>query len=272
MDGMPCLACSPACGGAAASSLESPTKLDRARVGSRPAARWVLTLYPGAGEAGGCLYGEANREGASGWSGLEPERSASEGDRRARGHVRRYCAANRLNRLGTLTYGPPFCRDARRVREDVRWFFRRLRRRTGPLAYLWVPELHADGERYHVHFAVGRYVHRGWIVEAWPHGFVHIKLLGDLPVGSGTLGEARAAGRYLGKYVSKSLGGGGAGLHRYEVAQGFQPERQRLTGPTMRAVLAEASSLMGSAPEHVWDSAGEEGWQGPHAVWASWAG
>ena len=158
------------------------------------------------------------------------------------------------------------------LRADVRWFFRRLRQQTGPLAYLWVPELHADGERYHVHFAVGRYVRRSWIVEAWPHGFVHIKLLGDLPVGSAGLGEARAAGRYLGKYVAKALGGSGGGLHRYEVAQGFQPETRRLVGPTMSGVLAQASSAMGSEPEKVWDSASVEDWRGPHAVWASWAG
>ena len=68
---------------------------------------------------------------------------------------------------------------------------------------MWVPELHADGERFHVHFAVGQYIPRGLIERAWGHGFVHIKLLGDLPVGSGALDEARLAARYLSKYVGR---------------------------------------------------------------------
>ena len=34
---------------------------------------------------------------------------------------------------------------------------------------------------------------------------MHIKLLGDLPVGSGTLGEARKAAGYLSKYVDEVL-------------------------------------------------------------------
>jgi len=255
------------------SSLESPTKLGRARVARSAEARWLLNLYPDAGEAGGCLQSaRRSSPGGSCWE-PDPERSASEAARRARGQVRRYCAANRLNRLGTLTYGPPFCRDAEVVREHVGAFFRRLRGKAGRRrAYLWVPELHADGERYHVHFAVGVYVPRRWIVEAWPHGLVHIKLLGDLPIGSGTLGEARLAARYLGKYVGKALDRGPAGLHRYEVAQGFQPRAVRLVGSTLEDVLGQASALMGYEPERVWDSAAEGALLGAHGVWASWAG
>lgn len=265
------------------SSLESPTKLDRAKVPNTVEGRWLLNLYPDAAEAGGCFqsaaspggggsWWEADPEGDGTWWEPDPERPAMEAARRARGHVRRYCAANRLNRLGTLTYGPPFCREPRAVRGHVRAFIRKLRTRTGPLPYLWVPELHADGERYHVHFAVGRFVHRAWIVEAWSHGFVHIKLIGDLPVGTGTLGEARIAARYLAKYVGKDLDTGDDGLHRYEVAQGFQPTRRRITGPTLDEVLTRASELMGAAPEEVWDSATADDWAGPHAVWARWRG
>ncbi len=43
------------------------------------------------------------------------------------------------------------------------------------------------------------------IERAWGHGFVHIKLLSDLPVGSTSLPEARRAAGYLSKYVSKSF-------------------------------------------------------------------
>ena len=199
------------------------------------------------------------------------DRAADEAARRARGKVRRYCAANRLNRLGTLTYGPPFCRDADALREDVGTFFRHLRRRTGPLPYLWTPELHSDGERYHVHFAVGRFVHYAWIREAWGRGHVHIKLLGDLPVGSGSLGEARLAARYLSKYIGKALDASPYALHRYEVAEGYQPQSVRIEASSLGEVWAEAAYAMAGEPEYRWDSGTDPGWRGPHAVWASWA-
>jgi hypothetical protein len=255
------------------SSLESATKLDRARVRPREGF-WLLNLYPEAGEASGCFRSAAEPSHHGSWweSEPDPERWAAEAARRARGQLRRYCAGNRLNRLGTLTYGPPFCRDPRVVRDDVGSFFRQLRRRTGRLPYVWVPELHADGERYHVHFAVGRYVGVGLIREAWGRGLVHIKLLGDLPVGSGGLEEARLAARYLAKYVGKALDDGPAGLHRYEVAEGFQLRKRRLVDPRLDVVLSQAAKIMGREPVVLWDSGSEPCWDRPHSVWMSWAG
>jgi hypothetical protein len=61
------------------------------------------------------------------------------------------------------------------------------------------------------------------------------------------------------------------GLHRYEVAQGFGPKVRRLTGATAAEVLDRASAIMGSEPVNLWDSADNPEWDGPHAVWASWA-
>ena len=96
--------------------------------------------------------------------------------------------------------------------------------------------------------------------------------LGNLPVGSGTLGEARLASRYLSKYVGKDLGRTvGSGLHRYEVAQGFQPRGVQLDGHSADEVLGWAETYMGAAPERVWRSRDEEGWDRPPAVWASWS-
>ena len=73
---------------------------------------------------------------------------------------------------------------------------------------------------------------RRLIERAWGHGFVHIKLLDGLPVGSGALGEARLAARYLARYVGRDLDDERrlAGLHRYEVAQGFQPAKVECYG------------------------------------------
>lgn len=240
---------------------------------------WMLTLYPGAGEAGGCFV--SARERVSGYVGgpaADPERAAVEAGRRARARLRRYCAANRLNRLGTLTYGPPRCTDPRAVRQHVGLFFRNLREQVGePFPYAWVPELHKDGVHFHVHFAAGRYIPRQDLIAAWGRGFVHIKLLGDLPVGSGPWGEARKAAGYLSKYVAKTFldeqsGHRPRGLHRFDVAQWFKPEAMRLHGDTAADVIAQASDLMGGAPVTVWSSDDVEGWQGPPALWVQWAG
>ena len=51
-----------------------------------------------------------------------------------------------------------------------------------------------------MHFAVGRYVKQRLIAEVWGRGIAHIKLIGDLPIGSGALEEARVAAGYLAKY------------------------------------------------------------------------
>ncbi|HEX5828950.1 MAG TPA: hypothetical protein VFY23_15605, partial [Candidatus Limnocylindrales bacterium] len=93
-----------------------------------------------------------------------------------------------------------------------------------------------------------------------------------LPVGSGTIGEARLAARYLAKYVAKDLGRGTdrTGLHRYEVAQGYQPRSFGLSGQTADEVVNWAAVVMDRAPVRVWRSADEEEWAGPPAVWAEW--
>ena len=97
-------------------------------------------------------------------------------------------------------------------------------------------------------------------------------MLNDLPVGSGPLGEARLAARYLSKYLAKDLGKiGTGGLHRYEVGQGFGPKARRLTAPTLAEVLDRAAAIMGSQPIDLWDSEHQGDWDGPHSVRATWA-
>ncbi len=239
---------------------------------------WVLTLTEVAGEAGGSFRHAARPRQVERHEGpaADPERSAAEGARRAKGKVRRYCAANRLNRLGTLTYAGTGNHDPLLLREHLGEFFRSLRRGLGgdPLPYLWVPEWHKTDHGLHAHFAVGRYIRRSLIEEAWGRGFVHIKLLGDLPAGSGPLEEARMAARYLSKYVGKSFDEESRvpGLHRYEVAQGFQPSVTQVYGRTVDSAIDAACEVMGARPEYVWNSDQVEGWEGPPAVWVSWRG
>ena len=189
--------------------------------------------------------------------------------------MRRYCAANGLNRLGTLTYRGAGNHDPALLREHLGLFFRELRDQLGgrSFAYAWVPEWHKTDHGLHAHFAVGRYISRSQLVRSWPHGFVHIKLLSDLPVGSTRLSEARVAGGYLAKYVAKSFGEARdpvAGLHRYDVAQGFQPEQIRLLGTSASHVLGQASGLLGAAPMRRWCSDEADDWQGAPAIWAQW--
>lgn len=238
---------------------------------------WSLSLYPDAGEAGGAPASSRPREWSPSPPGeaADPERSAVEAARRARGKVRRYCAANRLNRLGTLTYRSAGCHDQRAHREHLAEFFRALRVQRGGrrFAYLWVPEWHKSGHGLHAHFAVGQFIPRRQIEAAWPHGFVHIKLLGDLPVGSTDLDEARKAAGYLAKYVGKDLAVGQdrlPGLHRYEVGQGFQPQRITIEGPTVDIVLELAARRMRRQPAKVVYSAEVADYEGHPWVWATW--
>jgi hypothetical protein len=233
---------------------------------------WRFTLYPEAAEGGGA-FRSGMQTAVAGPEGSPRDAAQAVALRRARGKLRRYCAANRLNRLGTLTYAGTGCHDPAALRSDVGGFFRELRRSLGePFPYLWVPEWHPRGHGLHLHFAVGRFVRQRLIRDTWGRGHVHIKLLGNLPIGSGTRGEARLAARYLSKYVGKDLGAEGqpSGLHRYEVAQGFQPRGVVLDGASADAVLAWCESYMGAPPERVWRSRDQIDWAGPPAVWASW--
>lgn len=239
-------------------------------------ARFVLNIYPDAHEGSGTFIPTrpyARGGGVKGYA-KNPERSAHEAARRAKAKVRRYCASHRLNRLGTLTYEGAGCHDQLALRRDVAEFFRNLRDGLGGEAfpYVWVPEWHKTDHGLHVHFAVGKYINRSLIEEAWQRGFVHIKLLGDLPVGSGTLAEARLASGYLSKYVGKSFLDNNRldGLHRYEVAQKFEPRFERIEGTSPFALFDLASDRFGSQPAGQWFSDEDPDWQGGIAFWAWW--
>lgn len=242
-----------------------------------PRVGWALSLCVEAGEAGGSFRStlQPSRVGYVHGPAADPIRAGEEAARRARSKTRRYCAANGLNRLGTLTYAGEGCHDPKALRADVAAFFRNLRTLLGgaSFAYLWTAEWHPGGHGLHVHFAVGQFIKRGLIDQAWQHGYVHIKLLGDLPVGSGAVAQARKAAGYLSKYVGKGFDAKRLpGLHRYEVAEGFQPEITAVWANTRAEVIDAACGIMRNRPDTVWLSDTKQDWQGPPAVWLQWPG
>jgi len=191
---------------------------------------WRVNFYPEALEASGFFQGSLPPKGGLNFApNPESTRSKIEGARRAKSKLRRYCAANRLNRLGTLTYAGEGQHDQFQFRQHIAEFFKNLKSEVGKeFPYVWVPEWHKSGHGLHAHFAVGRYIKKTLIDDAWNRGHTHIKLLSDLPVGYGAIEEARMAANYLGKYVSKSFEDENRipGLHRYDLAQGFKPKVQ----------------------------------------------
>lgn len=249
-------------------------------------AGWSASLFPTAFECGGSFATSRTREGRPRADGPteDPEASRASAARRARTSTRRYATANRTSRLATLTLKEA-CHDPLLLRGYVADFFRELRGGLGgkPFPYIWTAEQHkkldAAGNTHglHVHFVVGQYVPRRLIDQAWGRGFVHIRALTDQGLGRDSAADkinaSRRAAGYLSKYISKAFEDERVpGLHRYEVAQGFQPPRERLMGRTVAEVLARASERMGAKPQVVWTSAQATDWQGPPALWASWSG
>jgi hypothetical protein len=145
-------------------------------------------------------------------------------------------------------------------------------------AYVIVPELHKDGEHYHVHVALPtRRVGRGQfsypksvLCAAHPFGFVDVVRFTNRKRGNGA--GVRAAAGYVAKYVGKSYEDGSAGRHRYECAEGFQPEAVHIFAPTMGDWVSEALYVMGGeVPATSWRS-DPATWRGPPAIAIGWEG
>jgi hypothetical protein len=144
----------------------------------KPEAEWVSRLFPTAGEAVIVFHSARSEERTGrgdGDSSVPAEQIAA---RRAVTHVRRYCVANILTRLGTLTYAGAGCHDPVGLRGDVRRFFRELRAEVGSgFPYLWTAEWHPGGHGLHVRLAykgrrlrpAGRVTH--WFLTAFGTAF-----------------------------------------------------------------------------------------------------
>ena len=250
-------------------------------VGDGPVVGWNLTVYPEAREAAGSFRHTIDTwEGRRGEPGesRNPERSSQIAAGRARTKVRRYCVANATNRFWTLTYEGLGCHDPAVLRSDLARFFRGLRTERGGkrFPYVWVPEWHKTDHGLHAHFVCDRYIHRSVIEEVWQrtpgHGFVKGKLIGQLGVGSSRADEARIAAGYISKYMDKDFDEKRVlGLHRYDLAQKFQPRQVVVPGPGLEQAIERAADLMGAYPSRVTNSDEWPDWAGPTAVAMSWS-
>jgi hypothetical protein len=132
-----------------------------------------------------------------------------------------------------------------------------------------VAEWHPGGHGLHGHFAVGRYVDKELIERSWDRGFVEIRRINGEFQYASALARARVAAAYLGKYVAKAFERSG-GLHRYEVAQGFQPEAWRFFAETREDAVRLCIELRHGAIPRFSASDEWDGWQGPPTLWMQW--
>lgn len=256
---------------------------------------WSANYYPGAGELtaweetvrlaesagrpGGqpsgpvsvgdrmaAIFGDA-APGAG--SARDPERlgqsTRARSGRRARSRLRRYAAANHLDRLVVLTYREGTS-DLKRVKRDVRLFIKRkLRPMVGPdMPYAVTWELHKSGN-WHVNILLNSYVRHKRLERAWGRGFVWITKFKSR---TGGKDAAREAARYVAKYAGKDVEGMPGSVHRYEVAEGFQPAAVRLYGASLADLFSQAEEQ--DLPAYMWRSSSLDDWRGPPVAFASW--
>lgn len=208
---------------------------------------------------------EAAREG------VESERGAVEAARRARSRLRRYCVKNKLDRLWTLTYAGAGEWDEDRVARDVARMVKALRALLGdrPFAYAWTRELHPDGHGYHVHMALGKFVHVSVVERAWQYenarsGFVFAV---RIRTRAGGRNAARQAARYLSKYVAKEAERQvSRGKSRYQVAQGFKVRQVEALAFDLAEARHIAKTVVGEDISWQWASVEVEDWRGPPCV------
>ena len=62
------------------------------------------------------------------------------------------------------------------------------------------------------------------------------------------------------------------GLHRYEVAEGFQPVEVKLRGHSPEELIERASEQLGRKPKRVSRSEDWKDWRGPATFTVQWPG
>ena len=245
-----------------------------------------VRLYPGAGEATLCEGWRSDEpppspEGANRVARTAPrpvpapdryapdtaEANDERAERRARGKVRRFATDNGCTRLLTVTRADQ-THDVRVMLDALAQFQRRLRQRYPGLVWVRALERHKSGA-VHAHYAISHRLDHATVARLWGHGFVWLSP--KTRTKRGGREDARVTARYVAKYVGKEGVREGAGGHRYEVRQGFQPATLEFWAEDEDDARAIASAVMGyRSPTYAWSSSGETSWAGPPAGFMSW--
>jgi hypothetical protein len=190
----------------------------------------------------------------------DPERAATEAAGRARRALRRYCVANGLDHLWTLTYAPEHLPDDEDgVWRDIERFRRRLRDALGEFPLAAVIEHGSESGRLHVHFLVAGRLPIEVVAGCWGKGFVQVEPP-KRTRGLGKRARLRRTASYLTKYVGKEFDQSAFNRRRYSVSKGYQPAaRRRYSGRDFAQALAAAA---GNREVECYWASPVEGWPG----------
>jgi hypothetical protein len=239
----------------------------------------AVCIREGALEASVVVVGSPREKDPEHQPTPDPERSAKEADRRARAELRRYCVANRLNVLWTLTYAvePD---DWEKVWEDIEAFRKRLWAHLGRrIAMVTVIEQGSENGRLHVHFTVGERLEWSDVGRIWGHGFVQFQRIKTRKNQRTTLSrsdQARVIAGYLAGYLiangKKVHAQDGRSFHgkRFSTTRGFSPGCNRVRVESIDQALALVYGTMGPTPSYLWSSSDLEDWDGPPVWVAFW--
>ena len=195
----------------------------------------------------------------------DPDRCRQEAARRARRELRRFCKEHRLFFMWTLTYGHGGQRDLTKLRRQIERLMAKMVEERGGRRFPWayVPELHADEERWHVHVAVPFWFDQRRLTVLWGHG--HVWCTDKRKRGECSFVGAVRAASYLAKYVDKTFGESEFGRHRYEVARGWKIHSYQVRVRDLDDGQRYAEAVFMGSPTYVWNSAESEDWAGAYS-------
>ena len=228
--------------------------------------RWRVTEWDGCGEwsiSAALPLSTTDSERPLPGHGVDPERARIESLRRTRASVRRYCSANRLDRMGTLTFEVEPDLDG--GWEAVEGFRRALAAELGELVPLVVvPEYGTLNGRLHFHVAFGRYLPVVMLRRCWPHGFVDVRRIKARGRGRRLGGRAlcRLVASYIAGYVTKG-DRTPFSRKRYSTTRGCAPVSRSVMRSDLAAAFATVRARAGGAALTVWSSSSVEEWAGP---------
>jgi hypothetical protein len=263
----------------------------------------VVKLFPSCGEAVAAFVPMKMRSKdllalPSKWSELAPEVrdevNARRGTTRSRVKMRRFMVHNRLVKMWVLTFAGEGLHGSAgylQAQAETAAFMKRLRRdffRGKPFPYLWSIEPHPQGHGWHVNVMLQNvFIKKSEFQRCWQSSASRINgnvwytdftsdredwlgrpIGGKIgkPASAGFRTAAKRAASYASKYIGKDLHDCSdipAGAHRYEVAQGFQPEPVCVRFETFEA----AARFIMSHP-----SVGSLEWFSRSCDWDDWDG